>query len=615
MDELRSISDADLYARMSEVRENLEVLPRSLEEIIASPLGKEVRRRAKQDLFFYAKYFVGFDNKANDLYVEHVHRRLCDMFVQKDDSKEIGEQSWRKGRMILYPRGSMKSVTNVMDASQWILNFPNIRILIMTAADGLAVGFVDLLKGHFVKRTDMPSFMNIFFPEFCLTEKEFSRMSAYEFRCPKCTISKRAEATVMASSITSTLSGFHFDVIKADDMVSNRNSENEEQCVKLIKNFAINRKMLMLWGYLDIIGTRYHEMDYYGDLLEKNVGRRIKTEKDLCWETVDNEDTGFKILIGRAVVPKPGFEHKKFEELTEEEVYLLFPEYLSLARLKQEYLEGTPEAFEGQMNQNPRPLVSTVFDRALLLKRTIPPRNIPINGPVVITWDFAFSSKKARDYTTGAVGIFNDKGQLFIVDLVRARFKPKELAQAVVDLACKWYPQTIGVENAGGSQLIEPAVINEAKQTGKPEIMAVCQRIDWIKVDTQDDAKKSRMRTLHPLLMDEMLFFSSSLPYLDVLYKEFEVCLVTSRRHNDIPDVIAQQLRYLPRMSAMIQKNEISTWSKDDAAWNIYFAEGNAFGRVGMGGNPPVKPAELEEGLKAEAPEGLDPVLGSGLYG
>jgi len=145
--------------------------------------------------------------------------------------------------------------------------------------------------------------------------------------------------------------------------------------------------------------------------------------------------------------------------------------------------------------------------------------------------------------------------------------------------------------------------------------MAVCQRIDWIKVDTQDDAKKSRMRTLHPLLMDEMLFFSSSLPYLDVLYKEFDVFFVKHKTEYEIPDVIAQQLRYLPRMSAMIQKNEISTWSKDDAAWNIYFAEGDAFGRVGMGGNPPVKPAELEEGLKAEAPEGLDPVLGSGLYG
>ena len=508
------------------------------------------------------------------------------------------------------------STIDVHDGAQWILNFPDIRILFLTAAKDLAVGFVDDLKSVFVVKLEKPSFMNIFFPEFCVTEEALQKMNMYEFTTPERKIDRR-EPTATASSIESTLSGFHFDVIKADDMVSNSNSDTEEQCKKVSKNFYINRKMLMPFGYLDYIGTRYHDVDHYGDVLEKNVGE-FKTEKGPCWELIENTTTGFRVLIGRAWQPKPGFEGKPFMELKENEVFLLFPQYLSYSFLRQEYSKDEISA-ESQYQQNPRQKMLVTFDRALLIGHTVPFTKVPYNGPISITWDFAFSKKKGRDYSTGCVAIHDEKGRIFIVDLIRGRFQPTELAKAVVDLVLKWkYPFVVGIEDAVGSRFLEPAILLEAKKTGDQNVIAVCSKIDWFAPEQQKDAKKTRMASLHPWFSNDRLFLVDVLPYLEVTYKEFEMCLA-SHHHDDIPDVISQQPRYAPRLQMLMDKNEIQTWSRDEAQWNITFEEGaDQFGRIGMGGfEVPLNPMVLpEENISTQVPApGMDPILGAGLSG
>src|SRR5258708_35351061 len=88
---------------------------------------------------------------------------------------------------------------------------------------------------------------------------------------------------------------------------------------------------------------------------------------------------------------------------------------------------------EGQYNQNPRALAVTTFDRPLLLRHTVPFMELPLQGPVSITWDFAFSKKTGSDYSTASVAIYNDTRKLFIIDLLRARYKPMKLAIAVAD--------------------------------------------------------------------------------------------------------------------------------------------------------------------------------------
>jgi predicted phage terminase large subunit-like protein len=616
-----SLSHDELYERMFEVRKKLpakdSVEFENLRKLLPlSDLGKEVRRRSKKDLFFLSKYVIGRDNNKNDMMIPHVHQRVCDLFVQKDETKSIAEQDERKERLLLYPRGGLKSTFDVCDAAQWVLNFPNIRILFYTAADDLAIGFVDAFKGFFIKRLEEPSFMNLFFPEFCVDEASKKELgNAFEFTTPMRTI-KQIEATVTANSTTSTASGFHYDVMKADDAVSDRNSDNEDQCIKVTKKINLARKMLMAYGYLDRIGTRYHEVDNYGHTLETELVGDVERQSGPCWEQMDVKTSGLRILIGRAIVLKLGNESKTYDEAGEEGCHLLFPEYMNFKWLMNEFHKDEI-IFEGQLNQNPRPKSHIIFDRPLLMSHTVPFKELPVNGPIAITWDFAFSEKKNRDYSTAAVGIWNDKGQLYIVDLVRAKFNPTNLAKAVVDLAAHWHPMIIGIEDAAGSKLLEPEIINQARKLNIPEVLAMCGRIDWFTPDQQKEAKKSRMASLHPWLTNDMLYFAAHLPYLEVLYSEFEKCLANSR-HNDIPDAISQLPRYAPRMQQLINKNEIITMSREDAAWNLMYESGtDPFGRLGMGTiSVPITPSLVDVGPAAQsAYDEIAPILGAGLTG
>jgi predicted phage terminase large subunit-like protein len=241
---------------------------------------------------------------------------------------------------------------------------------------------------------------------------------------------------------------------------------------------------------------------------------------------------------------------------------------------------------------------------------------MPYKGPTSQTWDFAFSQKKGRDYTTGCCALWDDKGTAYINDLIRDRFQPNDLAQAVVDFARRWHPFVVGIEDAGGSRALEYSIQMAAQKTGDQQVIAVCNAIDWISPTNNKDAKRTRMGSLHPWLMNDQLKFSAHLPHLEALYSEFERCM-SSHHHDDIPDVISRQTKYGPRMLQVIEKNEIQTWSQSNAAYNLLFEENcDAFGRPGAGWIQPINPdPAVDEGAKLEGIPGYEPILGAGLYG
>jgi len=608
-------------------------------------MTREVRRRTRTDLFWLVKYFswgtnpAGVDKhiKENKISREE-YQIVCDFFVQKNNTKPVAEQDEFQNRLLLWPRGGFKSTIDVCDAVQWILNFPDIRILFLTGVDDLAVGFVRELKGHFAVKEGDVSLMNLFFPEFCMTEKELDAGNQFEFTCPLWAAKNvhRKEPTVMASSIGSTKSGLHFELIKADDSVCDRNSESPEQCQSISKKIFLAKKLLRTGGYyFELIGTRYADEDHYGVLIEKNVGD-IKTTTNPCWEYTENASTSTKILVGRAIVIKPEVVQRlkvegkpvTYKDAGPEGCSLLLPQIMSYAWLLREFNENE-ETFEGQLNQNPRPASFTIFEKEKLLANTVQFTELPSRGPISQTWDFAFSKKKGRDYCTASSAIWNDKGQCFIHDLIRARFTPSELAKAVVDFALKYRPWVISIEDAAGSRLLEPAIKSKALETGDSNVISLMHRIDWVTAETNKDAKKIRMAAMQPWIFDGRLKFAAHLPFLSILYSEFEKCM-TGSGHDDIPDVISRQLKHAPAMAQTIVKNEMQTYSSVEAGWKLLYEEGyqNPYGGFLLSHNPdtgeltwvteplqnPIVTVSEDSGIKA-SPNGLDPILGSGILG
>lgn len=613
-----------LYHLLENAREDLiNEAKLGMDRIPNLAIGREVRRRCKTDLFWMARYFTWCTNPAfigtgveDNLIDEEHYRVVCDLFVKKDPSRAIIDQDFIKTRLLLWPRSGFKSTIDHVDTVQWILNFPEIRILYLTASKDLAEGFVGEIKGHFIINPDEPSWMVLFFPEFCIDEKNLGAMNM--FTCPVWANKKRKrkEPTVFAGSVGKNKSGWHYELIKADDAVSDINSESSEQCATISKKLYLAEKLLVLGGvYIDYVGTRYAEEDHYGVILEKNLGNPdIQITQGQNWTLWTNQKTGVKILVGVAIKIKPETVARlekegrsvNFHEAGADGCSYLLPHIMSYEWLMQD-LEKDEKSFEGQRNQNPRPASSVTFDRTLLLRQTRPYTELPRMGPVSQVWDFAFSQKKGRDYSTACSIIWGESktgvSEGFVQEVIRSKFNHVTLAKAIVDFAVKYRPFVIGIEDAAGSKFLEPTIIAEAIKTKDPYIIQLCTRIDWFTPDNQKDAKKVRMASLFPWLVEDRLKFLNTcmMPNLDVLYSEFEKCL-TSHHHDDIPDVISQQPKYAPRATQAIMENNEEMMSRSDPMWNMIFCEGtDQFGQLGFGPpgmnvmNPEQEDIESEE--------------------
>lgn len=600
-----------LYTYLQSIRQDLiNESKLGINRIPDSFLGKEVKRRCQRDLMWMARYFTWESNPASEngtrdfnenIFDEEFYGAFPKLFVQKDPDKPLNQQSQVKTRLLLWPRGGAKSTFDHVDTVQWILCFPSIRILYLTAEKSLAEGFLSEIQGHFYIKEE-PTLMNLFWPEFCVEEGKTGAKNT--FTCPvyEAKQTGRKEPTVFASSVGKNKAGWRYELIKADDAVSDTNSETSLLCGKISKALFLAEKLLALGGFfIDYIGTRYADEDHYGVLLEKNIGELVTTEGH-GWTFMENKSTATNILIGRAIQIKPEVKDKleregspiTYHEAGEDGCILLMPHLMSFAWCMGD-LAKDEKSFEGQRNQNPHVLGQVGFDKTMLLRATVPYLQLPKRGPCSQVWDLASSLKKGSDFTVGTSVIWGEEPQIgldgkptqnkqtvgYVRRVVRDKLLPHQIAQNIVQLAVEERPFIIAIENAQGASYLKETILAVAIRTGDPYIVALCTGIDWFTPDQQNDAKKLRMGSLHPWISEGRLKFanfcmSSNPPpndRIDVLYSEFEKCM-TDHHHDDIPDNLGYQVRYAPRATQAIVENNESMFSRYDIGYHEIFDQG-----------------------------------------
>ena len=663
-----SIPNEDLYNFLVEVKPDLlNVAKLGLDHIPQSRLGKEVRRRSQRDLKWLAKYFLwdamiasenGTKPVTENFFLDPQYDVFAELFIKKDPDVPIKNLSPVKTRILLWPRGGAKSSYDHIDTVQWIITYPTVRMLYLTAEASLSKGFISEIKGFFTLREEEPTLFNLFFPEHCCLPKEMGAGTVFTTPVYKRKKTGRKEATVIASSVGKTKSGWRFEVIKADDAVSDKNSETAEQCSTVSGKLFLAEKLLMPGGfYRDYVGTRYAEEEHYGVLLEKylKIGETEITEGP-GWTLTKNKTYNVDILIGKACQIKSEVEDKlraegkpvNYIEAGESGCVLLLPKQQSYSWLMGEYTQNE-KVFEGQLNQNPRIASQKGFNRLSLIKATIPYNMLPRSGPVSQFWDLSFSQKKGTDYCVGSSVMWGEEDTYdhqgkktgfkktvgYVRKIVRDRFNPFTAAKAIVDLVVEERPFILGIEDAGGSKNLQPTIQAEAYKTQDSHVIAVCTHIDWVTPSNQFDAKKIRMGGLIPWVEEGRLklanfCMSPKYPTLDTLYDEFERCL-SSHNHDDIPDNLGYQPLYAPQaVQAIVENNTDMFYRVDQQGWAQLYDENYQGGGKGVvlqtdnQGNPivwdPYAAVTTDEwvpepDIRADTPGGMDNVLGIGIFG
>lgn len=451
----------------------------------------KLRHRCQTDLFFLARDILDYD------LIEDVHRPVCEFFVQKNPDRPLFEQDTLKQRLLLDPRGHFKTTLDIADTVQWILCFPNIRILLMSGTRDLVSRMAGEVKWHFQYNDKL----RVLFPEHCPSGKVSEFGTQEEFTTPARTKGNLREPTVSVSTVDSVKAGTHYDVIKCDDVVHDMNVTTREQIEKTIQAFHYTTPILEPGGFRDVIGTRYDYSDLYGRIIEDG-------------------DESWRIFLRPAWRERDG----KLE--------VLFPQRFSVELLRSIQQED-PALFNGQYLNNPIPSESQTFSPELLQRCFIPYTQLPKQEDrrTFITWDLGFSAKSGSDPSVGAVGAFDREGRLFVLDLFRGRFQPNELINAVCISTMKHKPIRIGIESAGGSKLAQPGLEAKAYQ------MRLHLPIDWLPVSNTKDAKYKRVMALQARAAQGRLFFLKGIPFEEQLITEFT--RFPKYVHDDIPDAIS----------------------------------------------------------------------------
>lgn len=482
-------------------------------------------------------YLCNLLEKYRDITPE-CHEDICNkFFVQKDPTVPTfrdftSAYTELKERLLLVPRGGFKSSIDIADSVQWIIAFPEVTILILTGVYKLANDFVGELREHFMKisigeKLWGPRIMNdgstsafqVLFPEHTVVPTEGSSL---EFQTPACKAPDK-EPTVMAASIEQSLSGWHFCIVKADDVVTNENSQTLTRLQTVERQLSINKAMLHPFGFFDKIGTWYHELDIYGI--------DIKRAEDL---EKDGESPDTIIYLKACWWPNEAAikSGKIEEEMVETDWVLWFPkdrsgiERLSYKFLKRE-LRKNPEMFAIKYLNDPRKVNQVKFPHELLMRRTIPANQLPPNGMIIQTWDTAYSTQSWADYTVGITSLIYG-GRFYIIDCVRGRYNDVELPQMIATTAYKWKPKRIAVEDSNGVRWMSREIRREMDK------LSISIPVEFVPLGNGKGSrsKEIKAKPVLRLLGDERLYFINSCACLEEMFQELEG--FPNKTHDDV---------------------------------------------------------------------------------
>ncbi len=501
------------------------------------------------------------------------HQMICDKFVQKNfdglyfpefERSDLNDMIRHQKRyaadgtptrtlLLFAPRGGWKSTIDGIDAVQWMLNCPDIRIMIITAFRPLAKTFLGEIKRYFyLPPRGTPTAFQFLYPEYILSGVD--GRSGEPIRCPAATMESK-EPHLWITSMESSATGMRCDIRKADDIVDPKNSNDEELRQNLEYNFNGTNDLVEPWGFTDIIGTRYFTDDYYGTRMKPDDEGLVAP---------------FSFLSISAWYPKPEFAVKYAEllelpngmsQVRKEMVDLWFPYKLSFEELrsillaKKERNSSNVHKERSFRNQqlniatDPAEVSELVihFEREVLRSHTYGKDAAPTSGYTLVTIDWAYSDNRTSDYSVLSAirhHVRDDNThELIVLDIEYDKWKGSDLAQNIVLFLRKHNPTVTFIEKALGADLLMMAIRAYADKIGCAHVLSSIRLID---PSNKLNAKANRIKGLEILLRDDRLHFVSGY-WIDELYKQFERFTGEKKgRKDDIPDGISLATRVLP---------------------------------------------------------------------
>lgn len=462
---------------------------------------EEIRRACQKSLYFLCYEMLGF--KDWDL----VHDEL-ETFLARPSNKKA----------LLLPRDHLKtSIVTIGKSIQFILNNPNVRILIANQIWDFARKILYEIKANLDDKTDLP--------------KIFGQFKSDAWNTDYIVIKGRTKAlkepTIMTTGVEAETTGGHYDVIFLDDLMGHQNSQTPEQREKA-KRFR--RSMISLLepgGQIIDVGTRWHQDDTFSDIFEKES---------------DYYDVMVRKVIENGKIIFPKKFNKKFDPKTK--TWTQVPEHCDdyITHLKKSMTSGE---FSSQFMNEPIDDENQLFKESYFKYYDKRPERLFVSMSI----DPAISEKQSGDYFAINVAGMDADYNIYVLDSLKGHWRVSEQIQNIFSMYLKWKPATIGLETIAYQKALKSWIEEKMRQTGTYFPITEFRR-------NTNESKEFRIKAMEPFYREGKVFHARWMRTL-----EEELLRFPKGKHDDEIDALANQLELLvPGDAANTEEAPIGSW-------------------------------------------------------
>jgi predicted phage terminase large subunit-like protein len=369
---------------------------------LATALLEQKRREIKRDPWLLSEI----------LYPKYIFKEFHrDWFYS-----EIGKEE----DLCLAPRYFAKTTVRCVIASIWeMIENPNIQIGLCSDTNPQAVHFGRETKMHCERNKDLIALYPYLAPGKIWTDNEFTIIGATE-------IKKGATITAFGYGGAT---GYHFDKLKVDDIVDFENVRTKIQRDKLRDWIGMSLiPMLKPEGKLSWNGTRYHQSDYHGELLESGIRTNRNSHKAIL-------DNGESMWPEVWPIEELLFRKSKMGSIRFNAQYQNDVELMALGKIfKREWFK--------YIRRNPNNPSEFIRDDGARINLK--------DLAIYQNCDLAISkSETAHYFAIMTFGIDKD-GNIYILDVIRGRYDWPEQKRLSREIYLKWKEQGLrwrGIES------------------------------------------------------------------------------------------------------------------------------------------------------------------------
>lgn len=338
---------------------------------------------------------------------------------------------------------------------------PNIRILIVQKTATAAIKTLQVIKTELEQNEAMKAYYaphwqrtvgqrDIANPQGAIIQ-DGKREGAWQQQRIYCKRSRRGkDPTVEAVGVGGAITGGHFDLIILDDVEDDENVKTEDRLKALVNWFTGTIMQLREPDTkIVVVGTKKtNKADIY-KLIEENpvwdvhVSPAILSHElgDIEWEMVRDERG---IVVG--------------VDVQTPDVVTLWPAKWGIRELLLEMVASVDKAVWIREKLNDlRALAGQIFDREAFLYFDEDALSVITAAGgferVVQVWDGAWEEKESADWSACiTLGLF--QGQVYVLDVYRAKLTTPKLIKAVKALFMMWQPQEVCVEDAASGKAV-----------------------------------------------------------------------------------------------------------------------------------------------------------------